>query len=70
MRRYGDNVTPDEAFEEKSANEKFEYSRVFYGGCGFGAGPFDRARKTQSRVPFDIFSLLGSLRKKARKNQE
>ena len=70
MRRFGDNVTTDQAFEEKPVDEKFEHARVFYGGCGFGAGPFDRAGKAESRIPFDIFSLFGLLRKKAKKEQE
>ena len=64
MRRYGDNVSADEAIEAGPVDRKFEYTRVFYGGCGFGAGPFVKPAQVQKPPRTGLLSFLKFGRRK------
>ncbi len=61
MRRYGDNVSPDE--EEAPLETKFEASKVFFGGCGYGAGPFQKREMPPSKPRRTFWSLFKPRRK-------
>ena len=67
MRRYGDNVTPDEALEDKPGEGIIDNGRVFYGGCAAGYGAFKRPSQEKARRPVPGFwALLGLRRKKTK----
>jgi len=69
MRRYGDNITPDDNSEEKPNNEREQYSTVFFGGCGARFGAFHpRVEVRKKRASFDLLSFLGLKRKKTEEN--
>ncbi len=62
MRRFGDNVSPEEPVDEPGMDH-FDYTRVLYGGCAFGAGPFRRPERKPRRSLLDLLSIFGFWRK-------
>ncbi len=71
MRRYGDNVTHEDLFEEQPGNGKGENTRLFLGGCAatFGSfpGPVNVPKVEQSpkkRLFVKLLSFLGVEQKK------
>jgi hypothetical protein len=66
MRRYGDNITPDDAPEEQPNNKRDQFATVFFGGCGARFGAFHpRMDVHKKRTRFNLLSFLGLKRKKA-----
>ena len=68
MKRYGDNVSADDASEEDEKNQEV---RVMYGGCGVIHGSFpQRVNPSKKRSSLDLLSLLGIKRKKVEEQNE
>ena len=59
MRRYGDNVTPEE--EETPGAGELRRPQVIYGGCGWGAGSFSQNRRPARKPRRSVMSALRRL---------
>lgn len=68
MRRYGDNVSAEEASDESEKNQE---NRVMYGGCGVSYGSFpQRVNHPKKRFSLDLLSLFWFKRKVAKEQKE
>jgi hypothetical protein len=69
MRRYGDNITPDDAPEEQPNNKRDQFATVFFGGCGARFGAFHpRVEVPKKRPPLHLLSFLRLKRKQAKED--
>ena len=64
MKRYGDNVTPEDLLAERSEGRQPDRVTVMFGGCGYGAGTFNKPPVKKS-LHIDFKSLLRLIRKKS-----
>jgi hypothetical protein len=72
MRRYGDNISPDDSPEEEPYGNG-QFTQVFYGGCAATFGSFQKpvntlekrkpARTSRARFLTAIMGFLGLKRK-------
>lgn len=72
MRRYGDNVTDEDIFDEQPGNGGKHYTRVFLGGCAATYGSFPgpantpkTSRSQKKHLLAGLLSLFGVKEKKA-----
>ena len=61
MRRYGDNVSPEDISEEEEYLNEIEFTRVLYGGCAAGYESFPRPRNNPEMSKTTRISLDGFL---------
>jgi hypothetical protein len=67
MKRYGDNLPSKDGPEDNLENEYSRNEKVMYGGCGVRFGTFSKpVQYTRKRKKFDLLSLLGLKRNKAK----
>jgi hypothetical protein len=64
MKRYGDNVTPEDLLAERSEERQQDRVTVMFGGCGYGAGMFNKP-PVKKHLHLDFKSLFGLMRKKS-----
>jgi hypothetical protein len=65
MRRYGDNISPEDSPEEETSGNG-QFAQVFYGGCAATFGSFQKpvnnqksARTSQPGILETIMGFLG-----------